>query len=110
MFDWLTTIGTIIAEPIKVPSCAGSTGLELWDFADPKLIAGFAVAVPRYLLSTALKVRWWLLAVGFNLFLRFSKTLSDNIRYTPHLIPQKRGFKFSISNETPADSSARPPR
>ena len=30
--------------------------LGLWDFADPKLIFGFAVAVPRYLLSTALKV------------------------------------------------------
>ncbi|CAK9088543.1 Uncharacterized protein SCF082_LOCUS41811, partial [Durusdinium trenchii] len=30
-------------------------GLGLWDFADPKLVLGFAVAVPRYLLSTALK-------------------------------------------------------
>lgn len=36
-------------------STQGSAGLGLWDFADPKLIAGFAVAVPRYLLSTALK-------------------------------------------------------
>ncbi|CAK9073657.1 unnamed protein product [Durusdinium trenchii] len=36
-------------------SAQGGAGLGLWDFADPKLVLGFAVAVPRYLLSTALK-------------------------------------------------------
>jgi len=55
----------ILFDLTNEPSSAGGAGLGLWDFADPKLIAGFAVAVPRYLLSTALKVGWWLLAVGF---------------------------------------------
>lgn len=61
--------------------------LGLWDFADPKLVFGFAVAVPRYLLSTALKVGgsflrsefWWKLVQeyyipGVGQFGRFGNT------------------------------------
>eukprot|EP00913_Durusdinium_trenchii_P013749 g12909.t1 len=40
-------------------------GLGLWDFADPKLVLGFAVAVPRYLLSTALKAPKLILYIVF---------------------------------------------
>ncbi|CAE7808111.1 unnamed protein product [Symbiodinium sp. CCMP2456] len=40
----------------KAEASAGSEeGLGLADFADPELIFGFVVAVPRYVLSTALK-------------------------------------------------------
>ncbi|CAJ1354835.1 unnamed protein product [Effrenium voratum] len=47
----------------KAKAKGGSDALGLWDFADPALVFGFLVAVPRYLLSTALKAPALLVAV-----------------------------------------------
>eukprot|EP00438_Fugacium_kawagutii_P008011 Skav209162 [mRNA] locus=scaffold1137:273554:281235:- [translate_table: standard] len=69
---WLRT-GTEILQGLQLlfkrRSARGGEGLGLWDFADPKLILGFAVAVPRYLLSTALKAPMLILyVVGLYVF------------------------------------------
>ena len=71
---WWRT-GTEILQGLQLLFERKSTGgsaddrLGLWDFADPKLVFGFAVAVPRYLLSTALKAPILILyVIGLYIF------------------------------------------